>query len=269
MDSVGLYDKIRVTGYNYEELYLSNPQGHQLGLFLNGSQHRYNYPAVRIHRRDVRNLLIEHLGEEGIPIHYNKRFKEIVEETASSVTVAFTDGTQATGDYVIGCDGIHSKIRHHIHPDAHPIFQDLVGMMGTVYPDQLTDKLGPEGEQESKRWPVALPRMTFGDKGMFGTFPSDFAGVEFGFFTVQHTHARTREEWAEFERNKAELKESMEACFLKEKGGSDYPPEVRILVERSKPETLSSWPFYVVPETSAWYSDKGRIIFMGDAAHAM
>ena len=61
----------------------------------------------------------------------------------------------------------------------------------------------------------------------------------------------------------------MEKCFLKEKGGADYPETIRTLVQRAGPETMSSWPFYVVSNPPTWYLEKGRVIFIGDAAHAM
>ena len=72
------------------------------------------------------------------------------------------DGTEATGDFAVGCDGIHSRVRHYVYPQSEPEFQDFMGMMGTVFPDQLTNELGPVGEQDINRWPVKLPRKTFG-----------------------------------------------------------------------------------------------------------
>jgi 2-polyprenyl-6-methoxyphenol hydroxylase-like FAD-dependent oxidoreductase len=270
LDAVGVYDDIRVSGYNYQELYLSNSHGAELGKFLNGSHIKYHYPAIRIHRRDVRDFLLARLKAEGIPIHYGKKLKFIVSETEESVTLAFEDGSQATGDYAVGCDGIHSKLRHcAFGSKADPVFQGAMGLMGTVYPDQLTDILGPVGEQDTNKWPVALPRMTFGEAGMFGCFPADFAGTEFGFMTTQLTKARTREGWAEFEKDKQAQKEEMERAFLKEKGGADYPKETRLLVDRARPETLSSWPFFVVPHLDRWFSETGRVLFIGDAAHAI
>ena len=269
LDTVGVFDDVRLAGYNYEYLHLANHNGQELGAFLNGSQKNYNYPAIRVHRRDVRDFLLAKVKSEGIEIQYNKKFNYVVEETDDYVTDAFDDGTEATGDFAVGCDGIHSKVRHYVYPDSEPVFQNMIGMMATVFPDQLTDILGPEGQQVSSRWPVTLPRMTFGDAGMFGTFPADFAGTEFGFMTTQAIGERTREGWAELEHNKDELKDIMEKAFLAEKGGSEYSPDVRTLVQRARSETLSSWPFYVVPDKPTWYSEKGRVIFIGDSAHAI
>ena len=269
LDIAGVYDKIRRTGFNYEQLYLLNHHGAELGQFRNGSQKDYNYPAVRIHRREVRNFLLERLKDLDIPIHYKVKFTHVVSETDQNVTVAFDDGSERTADFVVGCDGIHSKVRHYCWPESVPIWQGAMGMMGTVFADQLEDRLGPVGQQDLKKWPSHLPSMLFGDAGMFGTMPADFAGTEFGFFTTQKTQARSREEWGELEKDKAQLKSLMESAFLVEKGGADYPQEVRMLVERAKPETLSVWPFYVVPETPRWFSEKGRVIFLGDSAHAI
>ena len=191
LDIVGVFDAIRTSGYNFENVHLSNPKGQEIGKFLNGSQKFYNYPSVRIHRRDVRDLLIARLKEERLAIYHEMKFSHIVEETDNDVTVAFRDGSQATGDFVIGCDGIHSKVRMYVHPKAEAEFQGVLGMMGTVFADQLGDILGES--PDTSNWPVALPSMTFGDGGMFGTFPADFAGTEFGFMTVQRCGERTRE----------------------------------------------------------------------------
>lgn len=87
--------------------------------------------------------------------------------------------------------------------------------------------------------------------------------------TTQRTHARTRNEWAALEKDKVQLKDMIDSAFLEEHGGAHYPEEVRTLIHRVNPETLSSWPFYVVPKTPKWYSEKGHIIYIGDSAHAI
>lgn len=269
LDILGVYDEVRLSGYSYDFVTVANAKGQQLGEFMNGSPTKYNYPAVRIHRRDVRDILLAKLSAEGIPIYYDKKFSHVVGETGEHVRVAFEDNTEATGDYLVGCDGIHSRVRRYIYPSSDPVFAGAIGMMGTVFPDQLTDVLGPLGHQETKRWPVSLPQVNLGGSGMFATIPPDFAGTEFGIITVQSTKEHTREGWCQLENDKIELKAMTERAFLLEKGGFDYPPEVRLLVERIRPETLSSWPFYSVPETPTWFSAHRRVIFIGDAAHAI
>ncbi|KAH8675418.1 hypothetical protein BX600DRAFT_534880 [Xylariales sp. PMI_506] len=62
--------------------------------------------------RANRALLREWLSTN-IPINYQKHAVRI-EEDDDSVTVHFADGTSATGDIVIGADGVHSVTRKHI-----------------------------------------------------------------------------------------------------------------------------------------------------------
>lgn len=66
MDHIGIYDRLRTCGYNYEELAFTNGAGHVLGKFLNSSQKEYNFSALRIHRTAVRQELIWEVEEQGI-----------------------------------------------------------------------------------------------------------------------------------------------------------------------------------------------------------
>ena len=202
------------------------------------SHAKYNYSCIRIHRRVVRDLLLARLEDEGVPVYYQK-FRSIVSETESSVTVSFEDGTEATGDFAVGCDGIHSCVQHYVYPESQPLSRDFMGKMGTVLPDQLTAELEPEAEHDTNRWPVNLPRMTFGAAGMFDCLSSNYTSTESGLFTTQRTHARSRDEWAEFEHDKAGWKHAMKKTFPKEKGGTNYPAKTRLLVQRARPETLT------------------------------
>jgi 2-polyprenyl-6-methoxyphenol hydroxylase-like FAD-dependent oxidoreductase len=53
----------------------------------------------------------------GVTIHHNKRMID-ARNTGTGVTARFEDGSEATGDILIGADGIHSKIRKIIDPTA-------------------------------------------------------------------------------------------------------------------------------------------------------
>jgi hypothetical protein len=73
MDHIGIYDQLRTSGYNYEELAFTNGAGHVLGKFLNGSQKEYNFPALRIHRAVVREELIRAVERQGIEVYWGAR----------------------------------------------------------------------------------------------------------------------------------------------------------------------------------------------------
>jgi 2-polyprenyl-6-methoxyphenol hydroxylase-like FAD-dependent oxidoreductase len=50
----------------------------------------------------------------GIPVHHGKRMTG----ASNDVTVTFADGTAVSGDVLVGADGIHSRTRRLIDPDA-------------------------------------------------------------------------------------------------------------------------------------------------------
>jgi len=64
-----------------------------------------------VSRADLQSQMIDWWGKE--KIQFDKRI-ESVEQSVDGVTAYFTDGTQASGDFIIAADGTHSKVRAHV-----------------------------------------------------------------------------------------------------------------------------------------------------------
>ncbi|WP_394183595.1 FAD-dependent urate hydroxylase HpxO [Marinomonas posidonica] len=64
-----------------------------------------------VSRADLQSQMIDWWGKE--KIQFGKRI-ESVEQSEDGVTAYFTDGTQASGDFIIAADGTHSKVRAHV-----------------------------------------------------------------------------------------------------------------------------------------------------------
>lgn len=258
LDHIGVYDRIRTRGYNYDEIRFDNGSGEVLGKLLNGSKELYNFHALRIYRADVRDELIAELGRQEIPIHYNKKCKGVLQETETEVKVEFEDGEIVEADFVVGTDGIHSLVRKHIAPEVTPAYSGLMGVMGSVDTSQLGDK------------PTSLdvPCFLFGPTGSFAIIPSSFDGHDFGYFaTIEQKEDRGRQGWADLESNKDELHDMMVSRFTHEK--SKYPELCQELVRQTPKENFSSWPFFSVPHLDTWSSKFHRVVVIGDAAHAI
>ncbi|KAB8227640.1 FAD-dependent oxidoreductase [Aspergillus alliaceus] len=73
-------------------------------------------PGVGMRRFSRRKLRA--LCSEGIAIEYNKTLTEIVYQNERGVTAKFGDGTECSGDILIGCDGAHSKVRNLLFGEA-------------------------------------------------------------------------------------------------------------------------------------------------------
>ncbi|MEV6342802.1 FAD-dependent monooxygenase [Actinoplanes sp. NPDC051851] len=74
-------------------------------------------PARTITRAALYRALQELATARGIPVHHGRRLADAT-VTPTGVLATFTDGTTASGDILIGADGIHSRTRHLIDPAA-------------------------------------------------------------------------------------------------------------------------------------------------------
>lgn len=73
------------------------------------------------------------------PAHYHHgRSFERVEQTGNRVTAWFADGSSASGDWLIGADGIRSSVRALIAPQARPQYAGYVAWRGLADESALT-----------------------------------------------------------------------------------------------------------------------------------
>ncbi|GAM38855.1 salicylate hydroxylase [Talaromyces pinophilus] len=269
LDRIGAYEALRVRGFIYERIYFANGSGQEMGYVFHGSSELYNFPALRIKRSILREELVRIVKREGVPIYWNKKCVRIVSETAAtttqtngSATAEFSDGEKVEADFVIGADGIHSRIRSFIAPDVgDPTFTGLTGITGTIHADELGDL------QEKAR--LHVPCMLFGANGSIGILPSSFDGKEIEWFANLETEDRSREEWTKFGNDGQWMKDLILQRFLYGDKIDHSPEMVKQLMLKTRPEVLTNWPFYTLPHVERWTSPHKRVILIGDAAHAI
>ena len=92
----------------------------------------YGWPILAIQRSVLQQILLDRVHELHIPIHYDKRLTTITDlPNTETVTCAFSDGSHYSGVFVVGCDGIRSKVRANIFEDtAEPDYTGLGMVMG-------------------------------------------------------------------------------------------------------------------------------------------
>jgi 2-polyprenyl-6-methoxyphenol hydroxylase-like FAD-dependent oxidoreductase len=103
------------------------------------------------------------------PSNHYHRGKELtrIEQSSSGVTATFADGSRASGEILIGCDGLRSTVRAVILPDVRPVYAGYAAWRGLVperaFTTDLHDQLFmhmafclPKGEQ-MLGYPVAGP----------------------------------------------------------------------------------------------------------------
>lgn len=76
-----------------------------------GARARYGAPYLHIHRADLMALLSDALAATAPGAVHLGRHLAGLDQDADRVTARFADGSTATGDVLIGADGIHSQVQ--------------------------------------------------------------------------------------------------------------------------------------------------------------
>ena len=81
---------------------------------------RYGVHGIIIKRAIMQRIMREQTESRGIKIQWGKKLENITTENDNdAVTAHFDDGSYSiSGDCIIGCDGLHSRTRKIIMPDA-------------------------------------------------------------------------------------------------------------------------------------------------------
>jgi salicylate hydroxylase len=105
------------------------------------SVERYGYPYFMVHRADMHAILVAAVRALKLDaIHLNKAAVG-VQQTATAATLKFADGAEASGDVVVGADGVHSALRHALFGDSRPTFTGLVAWRGLIPAERLPERL--------------------------------------------------------------------------------------------------------------------------------
>lgn len=254
LDKVGVYDRLKPLGFNFENSYFRTEDDKLLDIFEFGSAEKYGYSGMRVYRFELIKVLLEMLAEVGLQPVYGKKFTRVISEDADCVTWAFEDGSTMSASLIIGADGIHSRVRSYINQDVSPVFTKMIGVTAAVPTKQL-------GVNDDYLFPVTIMNKKH---GAFVAAPQRKDGSEMFFGKQCHfTKDLDRDGWNRILNDK-------EWCidFLRQ-GQEAYPPLVAGAVSHIDVDKINLWPFYVIPKLKSWVSDGGRVVILGDAAHAI
>lgn len=222
-----------------------------------GKQTGYGY--LRIKRTDLHRILIEASHQASIPIYYNKTITSI-EESKEKVNVVFSDGSTDSADYLLGCDGIHSTVRRlYVDPDRAPVYTGMAGIGGIV----STSGLSSELVDSLKGCDVTMT-----DKGIFIMTKCNAKGDEIYWGYQKETHlpdeGDVRDGWEIHAREEIEAFQNQCLDVLQGCQG-DWGKTLRAIVKNAA--TIKLYPIYKLPLAGRW--TRGRVLLLGDAAHAM
>ena len=207
------------------------------------SAQSWSAPYVHIHRADLIEILADAFEKRGGQVKAGKTVTGF-EQKQDHVLLTLDTGSPVKGDYLIGADGIHSRIRGSLFGPDSPRFTGNIAWRAIVPTAQLGD-LAPN--------PNATVWM--GDKRHAVTYRLR-GGDLTNFVGVVETTAEMDEGWTHQGRP-----EDLRRDF------QNWHPIIENLIENIDGDHLYKWALYDRAPLPEWC--QGRVIIMGDAAHPM
>ena len=226
LQHIGVYHTLRAQGCSYEKLTISNARGQVLGSFFNGSEKYYNYAALRIHRAKVQKVLLEEASLQNIDIKFGMKLIDLNEKD-TGVKLTFANGQTAEADFVVGADGVYSKVRPHVIQCEieYSGFMGIIGM--TIDKDRL----------RSSAKTTHFPNFCYGQTGFVAMMPANVPATELDFFSTMPAPARSRKEWEDLGNDFDELQKIVRSRF-----GQNWPEHIRGVAADYPKERLALYP---------------------------
>ncbi|KAJ9615171.1 hypothetical protein H2200_001245 [Cladophialophora chaetospira] len=208
----------------------------------------YGYPYWLIHRADYQRLLFDAAVEAGVEVILSARISAANEEKPSVTT---TDGKEFAADVIVGADGIRSKIRECIFPTftrgptstANCAFRATVPveeMMADPQTAELMTDVNANAWMGPDRHVMAYP---IRQGAMYNLVMCHQGQAKPGEWAVPGDVEEMRKTYA------------------------DFDPVIRKVIDNVT--SCLKWTLADLPPLQSWLSNSGKVVLIGDAAHAM
>lgn len=234
--TLGIRDAIDAVGVPTTRIAFLNHKGKRLG---DNPQ-----PVLTVKRGLLTGALRQAAEARGIRVEYGKRLVNIDGTARDGVVAHFADGSHAEGDLLIGADGIRSRTRRTVMPDAPaPAFTGIISSGGYTRLPNVPPSAG-------------TMFMTFALKGFFGYQVLDSGEI----YWFENIHRDSEPAPGELE---AIPNERWRQTLL-DLHRPDHAPIPDIIT--STPGEIAHYGVYEMPILPTWH--RGRVVLVGDAAHA-
>jgi 2-polyprenyl-6-methoxyphenol hydroxylase-like FAD-dependent oxidoreductase len=199
--------------------------------------------GVTIMRGALSRALREAAVEAGVRFEFGKALESVTEHNSGMIT-RFADGATASGQLLVGTDGIHSRTRSSFFPEApQPTYTGIINLGGIVQTDlPSTD---------------TAMHMIFGRRGFFG-YAVRPSGETFWFSNFAQSEVPERGSLEAV--NAAEFQQRLLTLHR------DDPPEVAHILQAVS-SAIGAYAVYDIMSLPRWRH--GPVCLIGDAAHAV
>jgi FAD-dependent urate hydroxylase len=247
LSAIGADAAVRELGFPTGRIRFQSGTGKDLGTLPIGPRLPDGTVTRSLRRADLYAALHELAVERGIPVHHGKRLRAATSD-ADGVTASFEDGTVASGDLLVGADGLRSTVRSVIDPRApRPRYAGMgnVGALARV-PGLDVGTEAADGDY----------RMIWGRRCFFGYTVSPDGEI----WWFANPPARAELTPAQ-RRDGAAMRRHLLELFA-----ADRTPAAEI-VAGTPAEAILVADQHELPPVPTWR--RGRMVLVGDAAHAV
>ena len=205
---------------------------------------QYGANYCQCHRADLHDALASAVAHnDPTALHLSCRFDGL-DQTDSGIAARFPNGGSATGDILVGCDGIRSNVRTTLWGQDEPRFTGYVAWRGLA----PTAGLDPAYLQPDSA--------AFAGRGLTFTRYKVRRGELYNFVAFTQRDQWETESWSV----RADISEVLEEFH-------DFAPEVHAILRATPPDQCYRWGLFDRSPLEQW--TRGRATLLGDAAHPM
>ncbi|QNM84188.1 FAD-dependent monooxygenase [Polaribacter pectinis] len=197
---------------------------------------KFGFTTVSIHRAALQKLLFHKIPKDKITL--NKGFQSYKELNSEKIEVTFNDNSKIETNFLIGADGINSKVRNQLFPNSSKRYSGQTCWRGIV-DFKLEEKYAHRGFE------------LWGNQIRFGI--SEVAKDKVYWFAVVLAEENSKEDTSK-------VKEKLLNLF------SDFDPLIVELISETPIQQILKNDINDLKPLSSWY--KGNICLIGDAGHA-